>query len=228
MKILALEFSPHERSSAVFFDGEVRGFSIEGSPQGARAFELIQQALAQARISAADVECIAVSLGPGSYAGTRIAIAIAQGWELARGVKLLGISSADSIAQQINTEEGIALAEHRIPFRGIANIVFDAQRDHAYAIRYQVGANGSQALGGFELLTSDEERQRRDAGETFVKADMGPWRPGKEIVHLSDARAIARIAAQRKDFVFGAQLEPVYLRKAEFIKALPPRFNEMS
>jgi tRNA threonylcarbamoyladenosine biosynthesis protein TsaB len=227
MKILVLEFSPHERGVAVFFDGEVRGFAIDRSPQGAHAFALIQRALEEARLSTADVECIAVGLGPGSYAGTRIAIAIAQGWQLARDVKLLGVSSADSIARRINPIEGIALEGRDVPFSGIANIVFDAQRDHVYAIQYHVGADEPQALGGFERLTADEEARRGDAGEIFIKADMGAWRLGKEMVLLSDACIIARIAAQRSDFVPGNQLEPIYLRKAEFAKAPPPKFSAM-
>jgi tRNA threonylcarbamoyladenosine biosynthesis protein TsaB len=227
MKILALEFSPHERSVAVFFDAGVRGFAIDHSLQGSRAFEFIRRALDEAGISAQDVDCIAVGLGPGSYAGTRIAIAIAQGWQRAHAVKLQGIPSADSIAARINTAEGIALAGRSVPFFGIANIVFDAQRDHVYAIQYQVGADEPQAIGGLKLLTADEEMRRRDAGEIFIKADTGPWRLGKEMVLLSDARVIARIAAQRNDSIPGNQLEPVYVRKAEFVKAPPPKFGAL-
>lgn len=225
MKILALEFSPCERGIAVFFDGTVRGFAIDRTPQGSRSFELIQRALDQAGIFKTDINCIAVGLGPGSYAGIRIAIAIAQGWELARGVKLLGIPSAESIARLINTPDGIALLRRSTPFHGIVNIVFDAQRNQAYAIRYEIGVAEPQALGQFEILTRDDEIHRRDAGEIFVKADMGPWGLGKEIVMLSDARVIAGIAAQRTNFVSSDQLEPIYLRKAEFIKAPPPKFS---
>ena len=225
MKILALEFSPRERSIAVLVDGEVRGFAMDRTPQGTRSFELIALTLTEARLSAADVECIAVGRGPGSYAGTRIAIAIAQGWQLASGVKLLGVSSADAIARQINTTEGIKLVGRNVPFQGLANIVFDAQRNQAYAIRYRIGMEDPIAFGDFDLLTHDEEMRRRGAGEIFVKADMGPWNLGKESVILSDARVIGDIAERRTDFLSGDQLEPVYLRKAEFVKAAPSKFK---
>ena len=43
---------------------------------------------------------IAVGLGPGSYTGIRAAIAVAQGWQLARGIKLLGINSVECLAAQ--------------------------------------------------------------------------------------------------------------------------------
>src|SRR4051794_5781811 len=98
MKILALEFSSPVRSVAVGGDVAKRGYAEESGSRETKPFTLIDAALAQAKISRQEIECIAVGLGPGSYAGIRIAIAIAQGWQLARGVKLLGISSAEVVA----------------------------------------------------------------------------------------------------------------------------------
>ena len=223
MMILALEFSPQEKSTAVLMAGEVHGFAIDRTFQATRPFELIQSVLEQASICPMDVECIAVGLGPGSYAGIRIAIAVAQGWQLARGVRLLGVSSAEAIARKVNAPEGFS-ADRRTPSSGVLNIVFDAQREQACAIRYQIGADPF-ALGGFDLLTSDEEMRRRESGEIFIKADVGPWRLGDEIVIPSDAHMIGLIASQRTAFLSGVQLEPAYLRKAEFVKASPPRFR---
>ena len=52
---------------------------------------MIESALAEAKIEREQIEVIAVGLGPGSYTGIRAAISVAQGWQLARGVKLLGV-----------------------------------------------------------------------------------------------------------------------------------------
>ena len=77
--------------------GTVRGRAeiTEGRPTPALA--LIDHALREARLEREQIDRVAVGLGPGSYAGIRIAIALAQGWQLARKVSLLGISSADCI-----------------------------------------------------------------------------------------------------------------------------------
>lgn len=222
MKILALEFSSHERSIAVLADGEVRGFALDQARRETRAFAHIQDALQQARFSVADIECIAVGCGPGSYAGTRVAIAIAQGWQLARGVKLLGISSADAIARRINTPAGMEILGCTLPFIGVANLLFDAQRGESYAIRYQLSDHEPRRLGGFVLLTAVEEKLRREAGEIFIKADQSPW-PGTEMTLPSNARDIGRLAETRTDFISGSQLEPVYLRPAQFVKAPPAK-----
>src|SRR5688572_14539151 len=101
MKILALEFSSPVRGVAVAVDGEVCGQASEQGGRSMHPFHLIDTALRESGLRRDEIECIAVGTGPGSYAGIRIAIAIAQGWQLARGIKLLGISSADSLAEQV-------------------------------------------------------------------------------------------------------------------------------
>lgn len=224
MKILALEFSSHERSVAVLADGEVLGFAMDQTPRGTRAFTHIQEALQQARLAAGDIECIAVGRGPGSYAGTRVAIAIAQGWQLARGVKLLGINSADAIARRIHIAEGMGIIGRTVPFVGVANILFDAQRGELYAIRYQIGEHEPLVLGGFVLFTAEAEKLRRETGEIFIKADLSSGRSA-DMTLLADAREIGRLAEARTDFISGSQLEPVYLRPAAFVKAPPTKLH---
>jgi tRNA threonylcarbamoyl adenosine modification protein YeaZ len=225
MKILALEFSSPERGLAVLDDQQVRGFAIDRTERGSRCFELITRVLEEARLAASDIECIVVGLGPGSFGGIRTAIAIAQGWQIARGVKLLGVNSTDAIARRINSRDEMHMRRAVTPFRGVANIVCDAQRGEVFAARYQIGGDVPQALGGFELLSPGEEERRRAAGEIFFKADMGPWRLGHELVLLADARVVGQMAAGRTDFVSGDQLEPHYLRRAEFVKAPAPKFS---
>ena len=214
MKILALEFSPPERSVAVIVDGKVRGFVADEEPQGHRAFALISQGLEQAGLAPAGIECIAVGLGPGSYAGTRMAIGIAQGWQLGKEVKTMGVQSADAIAREA---QGAGVL-------GTINLVFDAQRNEAYAIRYNINPREIRLLDYFQILDSQEEARRRADGEIFFKADAGPWGGPGERRLLSNARAIGELASARTDFIPGYQVEPVYLRKAEFVKAPLPRF----
>src|SRR3954469_15197603 len=96
MKILALEFSSPQRSVAVVQKGEFHE-SLSGSNE---PFAMIDQALREAKLEREQIECIVVGLGPGSYTGIRSAISIAQGWQLARPISLLGISSVEGIAAQ--------------------------------------------------------------------------------------------------------------------------------
>ncbi len=97
MKILALEFSSPQRSVAVvesIGDGRwaMSDSSSPGAQQcpsplsevvetgslGANAIGMIEAALRQAQAEREQIECLAVGLGPGSYHGIRLAIAVSQ------------------------------------------------------------------------------------------------------------------------------------------------------
>jgi len=205
MKILALEFSSPVRSVAVGGDVTKRGCAEESGSRETKPLALIDAALTQAKISREEIECIAVGLGPGSYAGIRIAIAIAQGWQLARGVKLLGTGSANCVAAQL----------HARGDRGILNVVIDAQRGELFAARYELGSAWKK-ISDFALLTAEEQARRVKAGELMARPDMDERA-------APNAEMLASLAAQHTNFVTASQLEPIYLRKAEFVKAPLPR-----
>src|ERR1700733_5021068 len=122
MTILALEFSSPQRSVAVARDGNVFSEAVETGGHGTNAFGMIEKVLSEAKIERDEIEVIAAGLGPGSYTGIRAAIAIAQGWQLAREIKLLGISSVEAIAAQAQVDKKF----------GRVSVVVDAQRGEFY------------------------------------------------------------------------------------------------
>ncbi len=136
MTILALEFSSVQRSVAIARDGRVLAGASETGERGTNAFGMIEKVLAAAKIDRAEVECLAVGLGPGSYTGIRVALAIAQGWQLARGVKLLGIGSVECLAAQAQAEKMF----------GRVNMVIDAQRGEFYLATHGISAAGWRKL----------------------------------------------------------------------------------
>ena len=210
MKIWALEFSSVERSAAVFADGSVRGAASETGGRDVKALGLVESALRAAQCEREEIGCVAVGLGPGSYTGIRAAIALAQGWALVHPVKLLGVSSADCLAAQAQAAGWF----------GRVNIVMDAQRQEFYLASYEVSPTGWSLAKPFHLLTDDEEKARRQRGEMFA----GPEVKGAgDRILFPEATTLARLAAGRTDFVSGENLEPVYLRVANFVKAPPTR-----
>lgn len=56
----------------------------------------IQRTLAQIDTGAADLEALAVSVGPGSYTGTRIGVALAKGLAAPRGLPLLPATTLET------------------------------------------------------------------------------------------------------------------------------------
>ncbi len=188
-------------------DGMVLSEAAEtGGYRVTNAFALIEQVLAQAQLAREAVEVIAVGLGPGSYTGIRAAIAVAQGWQLATGVKVLGISSADSLAAEAQ----------RLQIFGRVHGVIDAQRGEYYLATWEISAKGCTIIAPLTIMPSNEIITRQSAGECCVGPEMPtPLFPS--------ASAVARLAGGRNDFVAGEMLEPIYLRETAFVKAPPAR-----
>src|ERR1700733_9056448 len=105
MIILALEFSSEQRSVAIARNGIVLGEAMEMGGRNTAALAMIEKVLAQAKMEREEIEAIAVGLGPGSYTGVRSAIALVQGWQLARGIKMTGVSSVEAIAAGAQAEK---------------------------------------------------------------------------------------------------------------------------
>jgi tRNA threonylcarbamoyl adenosine modification protein YeaZ len=211
MKILAVEFSSPQRSVAVA-DGLVRTHAEESGAEGTRPLALIDQTLRQAQWEREEIECIAVGLGPGSYTGIRTAISLAQGWQLARGLRLLGVSSVECLAWQAQTEA----------VRGPINLVIDAQRHEFYLARYELDDVSVRVLEPLRLAAAAEMQKRAEAGEVMVGPEVDRWFPEGRRTY-PHAATLAQLAMTRSDFVPGEQLEPIYLREPSYVKAPVPR-----
>src|SRR4051812_34509211 len=95
MTILALETSTSRGSVALWRDGALvleEVFTADRSHSSA-LFPILQRA----RALAPQIDVIAVGLGPGSYAGVRIAISAAMGLAMADGARLLGLASVAAL-----------------------------------------------------------------------------------------------------------------------------------
>jgi len=212
MTILALEFSTAQRSVAVL-RRDAMAEAVETGGRGTNAFSMIEKALAEAGGAREQVEVIAVGLGPGSYTGIRVALAIAQGWQLARGVKLLGVSSAECLAARAQAEK----------IFGRVNVVMDAQRNEFYRAVYEISPGGWREIGSLRIAAPARISPDAVADEIWVGPEATRWFPQGRILFPS-ALTLGRLAGERDDFVTGDKLAPIYLREVNFVKApLPNR-----
>ncbi|MGC3959249.1 MAG: tRNA (adenosine(37)-N6)-threonylcarbamoyltransferase complex dimerization subunit type 1 TsaB [Verrucomicrobiota bacterium] len=214
MKILALDFSSPQRSVAVWNDSAVVSEIVDASPgRDMKPFALIERALRQAGVSRETIECLAIGLGPGSYTGIRVAVSLAQGWQLATEVKLLGISSVECIAAQAASNGG----------NGKISVVVDAQRGEFYLASYATQSGGTfQETAPLRLATRADVEERENAGELLAGPEVTRWFPNGKIV-FPQATTLARLASARIDFLPGEKLDPIYLRETTFVKAPPSR-----
>ena len=192
---LAIETSTHQGSVALLHQGEII-FSEScgaGRSHSSLLFAVLERAL-KAVPQGARIDQIAVGLGPGSYAGVRIAIAAATGYAIATGTELVGLPSIAALSDG----EYIALG--------------DARRASYYYARVRDG----ECLEGPTLFSAEEWTQKM-AGCTLPIlaseeiAGIEPA-PAIQLVYPS-AERLARLAARGCSITARGDLEPIYLRE---------------
>ena len=183
---------------------------------------MIDEALEDAGISLADVDGVAIGVGPGSFTGLRIGMATAKGLAFATGKPLWGVSSLAALALelvQVTTAGDDALY---VP-------VLDARRNEVFAGFYRAAGRGVQAVATECVLSPSklashvaeiaQPGQRivigGDAGELYAEplAAAGELVPG---IHTPLATHIATLCAgveQRDDILIAGA--PVYIRPSE-------------
>jgi tRNA threonylcarbamoyladenosine biosynthesis protein TsaB len=212
MKILAVDFSSRSRSVALIEEGSFVAAVRAAEVSGRRALGLVEEALRQAGWEREVIETVAVGLGPGSYTGIRGAIALAQGWQLGRGVNLLGISSVECLAAHAQAEKMF----------GPIHIVVDAQRNEFYLARYEIAADQCREVEPLRLAACEEIQRLANSDARIIGPEAAKWFPQSASV-FPDAAILARLACGRRDYLPGPKLEPIYLRETSFKKAPPLR-----
>jgi tRNA threonylcarbamoyladenosine biosynthesis protein TsaB len=213
MKILALEFSSAQRSVAVTCGaGHVREVIETSKGHTMQPFAMIETALEQANIERHEIERIVVGLGPGSYTGIRAGIALAQGWQLARTVELIGISSVEAIKVQA----------HADGLRGTVTVIVDAQRGEFYLATWELSDTGCSSLEPLHIVSADAAKSRAEAGECIIGPEVTRWFPAGKIV-FPRAATLAKLALDETAAASSSLLEPIYLRETTFVKAPAPR-----
>jgi tRNA threonylcarbamoyladenosine biosynthesis protein TsaB len=190
MKTLALEMSTAQGSiawrddSEALFDGR---FAADRKHSGA-FFENVQQCLERF----GRPEKIIVGLGPGSYAGVRIAIATALGLQSATKAKLAGIPSICAL--------DVEIADYCV--------IGDARRQSFFFAKIESG----RLMEGPVLKTAAE--LAATFGELTVPVYSSEGLPQFPIAKLAypSASRLVEIAGLHADDIDGA-LEPIYLRE---------------
>jgi tRNA threonylcarbamoyladenosine biosynthesis protein TsaB len=175
-----------------------------------RLVPMIGETMQMAGLSFDRIERIAVTVGPGTFTGTRIGVAAARALALASNTKTVGVSSLAVMAK---------VARREIASEAVA-VVVDARRGEVYAQLFGVG-DALSAKSPPELLSIDEAAQLGGVGSiVFVGSGAASVaaaasRDGRHADArlpdlLPDAIALAQIAATLEPSE--APLVPFYLR----------------
>lgn len=191
MTILALDTTTNRGAIALQRDGEV--LFDEVFPADRSQSSQLFPVLARARALAPRMDLIALGLGPGSYAGARIAIAAAIGFARATGAELVGLPSVAALETS---------ADHYLA-------VGDARLNTFYFTRVEQG----MCVDGPILVNAEELAQHLATYPDYAVLSPAPM-PAfpRATVALPRAAALVRLAAAGRGIVQRGDLEPLYLR----------------
>ena len=192
MKTLALELST-SLGSLAWQDREIE-FTREwpnDRKNSAAFFESLQTV--HAKFGAP--ETIVVGLGPGSYAGTRIAISAAIGIQLSCDARLIGYPSICAI--QCDAQEYCAIGDARRKSFFLARII------------------KNEAIEGPTLLSELELKAKLDSLDPATPVFSSELLPQfqRPVVSFPTARILARLAKEPRRRFCLPPLEPIYLRE---------------
>ena len=192
MKILALEVST-VRGSLAWLDEDGAGLSRDW-PNDRKNSGAFFENLADVTKKLGPPDTIIVGLGPGSYAGTRIAISAAIGM-VSSGARLIGFSSI--CAMESNAQE--------------YSVIGDARRKSFFCARIRA----NNLVQGPTLFSESELRSKLDAIEIATPVFTSDSLPQFEraVVRFPSALVLARLAREPQRSFSLPPLEPIYLRE---------------
>lgn len=108
MRILALDAALARCSAAIVADGVVLAVeqAAGGRGQAAALPPMLRAVLARAGLRPEALDGVAVTVGPGSFTGLRAALALAQGFALAAGRPVVGVTVAEALADRLRGRLG--------------------------------------------------------------------------------------------------------------------------
>jgi len=193
VKILALELST-ARCSLAWLDEGDKGLTREW-PNDRKNSALFFENLAAVTERFGVPDTIIVGLGPGSYAGTRIAISAAIGLQISSGAHLIGFPSIS--AMQCDAHEYC--------------VIGDARRKSFFFARIRA----NNLIEGPKLFLESELKPKLEAVEMAMPVFASDSLPQFEcaVVRFPSAIVLARLAREPQRSFSLPLLEPIYLRE---------------
>lgn len=218
MKILGIDSSAKSASVAVTDNGKIlSSFYINtGLTHSQTLIPMLDSALKCASLTLNDIDLIAVNKGPGSFTGIRIGVAAAKGLADTCSKKTVGISTLESMAYNLISDNCIAAA------------VMDARCSQVYTALFRITNNKIERLSEYSAVSIAELKETLlgfdeqiilvgDGAEICFKAfcdDIKSIKIAGEAARFQNATSVCFAAEQKNenDFVNGNELVPEYLR----------------
>ncbi len=175
-----------------------------------------------------EVEGFAISIGPGSYTGLRVGLSLVKGLAFVTKQPVVAVPTLDSIAFQV-------------PFcRYPVHVLADARRGQVYEARYDTADGRPKRTTEFRVGMLEELMETIEDTVVLVGSGVDAYRsnivsslgdrarfapPGTGRLMASSAAFLGMDRLQKGEQDNLHELEPLYLRKTDFARQPPSRYE---
>jgi len=209
--VLAVDTSTEVLAISMCASGAWASLALrQGLQHSPSLLPLVDTLLSRLGLTAASLDLIVCSIGPGSFTGIRIGLATALGISGARGIPVVGVSTLDAIAE---------------PWRSRAGEVYpviDARKGKIYTALFVAGTRRSDYLDLTPAalaarLGSAEDPLLAGPDACRIRALLGEPAGAVPCAELLDPLALLRlgVAKMEREGADPLPLRPLYLRKSE-------------
>jgi tRNA threonylcarbamoyladenosine biosynthesis protein TsaB len=185
-----------------------------------RLLPAVDHVLRVAGVTLADVDALAVSVGPGSFTGLRIGLSTMKSLAFATGKPLCGIPTLDALAWSLPFAESLVCP------------VLDAKKGEVYSALYRTAGGRLERVWDYRAVAPDAlaEALVREGPVVFLGDGVTPFAavfrqvlgdaarfapPAQRLPSAVTVADLARAALERGESVDPAALVPLYLRRSE-------------
>ncbi len=221
MNILSFDTSTKAASVALLKGDELVGEIVinDKRTHSQKLMPILENLFKLADITIDDIDLLAVSIGPGSFTGLRIAMATVKAIGHAKNLKIVAVNSLESLAFNAGNTAKKIIA------------ILDAQGKNLYTASYEIGKDGLKQLSEIEVIETEslQARIKEEGREVIILGeglDKAKEKLDSELVefaspdkNISRASSIACLAREKyeKDIDVHTcyDIVPLYIRKSQ-------------
>jgi tRNA threonylcarbamoyladenosine biosynthesis protein TsaB len=153
MITLAFDSTAKAASVAVSRDGKILAHETvdNGLTQSELLLPMAEDMLKALQLEFDDIGLLAASVGPGSFTGVRIGVALVKGLAFGKNIPCVSVSTIEALAENLSGIDGIVVP------------CMDARRGQVYTAIFRSGANGIERLTEDMAISIEELSERLSA-----------------------------------------------------------------
>ena len=220
MIILAFDSTAKAASVAVCDDEKLLAlYNIDnGLTQSELLLPMAENMLKSLGLTFSDVELLACAVGPGSFTGVRIGVALVKGIAFGRNIPCVAVSTLDELAENLKGLDGIIVP------------CMDARRSQVYTATYKgEGSRLEKLCEDRAIAISDLAEDLKAFGDTPIYLSGDGYKTAKrgleaagirvkdtpDLLICENAYSIAKIAIRKYnagEYTTDLEIAPTYLR----------------